>query len=250
MLNLRVVCMLGLGLMLGGCQNDLESYDIDDAFYYEDSSVEVSKVEEEVIELTLEDKLKAYAEENDAEYKSYVTDDGFVREVRLYTKFEGTIGESYFIRNAREKQVYVNMVLDMAKEIGTLEGYRVVVEFLDDNGESVSVFLPTSLGETVITLNDECIGSAEWRCENIQSVGGNVDALANAGLTLANFNKYEDGMTMEEVETLFGIDWELYSSTEVGDTKQTIYTWEEEGKIVVVQFTNYKSSAITQRGLK
>lgn len=238
MLKLGVVSMLGLTLLLGGCQNNLEEQNVDNNLQCE---VEVTKDSTEEI-VTIDSALEQYASVNNGVYSSGLKVLTITEETEL-TRSE--LDSDYM------NKIYQFHVNNVFNEVGTFDDYEIRVKFVNKKtGHTLHTYSDLNIQayrNSMEEINKKALEAVE--ITNDDSLV-NTDPLSDAGLTLTNFNKFERGMSMEEVERLFGIGWELVSSVTDGDNKQTTYEWKENDKVVWVNFFNYKSTVATQRNLR
>jgi len=70
-----------------------------------------------------------------------------------------------------------------------------------------------------------------------------------AGVTLANFNKLRNGMTLEEIKKTIGSEGNLISEGETPGYKTAMYQWKSGAANISCMFQNDKMIAKTQFGL-
>lgn len=72
------------------------------------------------------------------------------------------------------------------------------------------------------------------------------------GVTMDQFNQIKEGMTLSEVQDIFGSEGTKTSSAASGDNSIEIYIWtgDDPGSSASISFTNGKVSATAQAGLK
>lgn len=247
MKKLTLVGVIALGLMLGGCTSELDHEDF--LPQEEITATEQVEVEEVIIEemSELDKKLTEYAENNNGKYSEYL---------KMLTITETMTKEAYRELGLYENHdIYRAYVASVKEAVGTDEGYEIRIKFVDEEtGNSIGTVSQIDIQATRDShkrTTEKAIAAMEKENDTSNSTSSDSkDPLANAGLTLTNFNKFERGMTMEEIEQLFGIGWELINSVTDGDNKQTTYEWKDGSKVVWVKFFNYKSTVATQRNLK
>ncbi len=70
-----------------------------------------------------------------------------------------------------------------------------------------------------------------------------------AGVTLANFNKLRNGMTLEEIKKTIGSEGKVISESETPGYKTAMYQWKSGAANISCMFQNDKMISKTQFGL-
>jgi hypothetical protein len=75
---------------------------------------------------------------------------------------------------------------------------------------------------------------------------------SDSGVTLANFNRVETGMTYAEVSEIFGGPGDLSMETELAGTKMEVYSWRAKMGFgnATISFTDGRVASKVQFGLK
>lgn len=73
---------------------------------------------------------------------------------------------------------------------------------------------------------------------------------ATAGMTLTNFQRLQEGMSVGELNAILGRAGELTSSSDVGEHSSALYQWDERGATITAVFNNGKLVSKSQYGLR
>ena len=109
-------------------------------------------------------------------------------------------------------------------------------------GEIGTTNTSTTENNTVTTTEESAETDTQTTSENSEDVK----------VTLEQYNKIEDGMTYDEVVSIFGGKETSSSESEVAGIKSQIMTWNGNGNFSVVSigFTDGKVSSKSQTGLE
>jgi hypothetical protein len=75
---------------------------------------------------------------------------------------------------------------------------------------------------------------------------------SSSGVTLANYKKIQRGMTLAQVQNIFGSDGKISSQSDSEYGSYALYEWEGNAdySFVMISFTDGKATDISQSGLK
>jgi hypothetical protein len=78
------------------------------------------------------------------------------------------------------------------------------------------------------------------------------DPVSSSGVTLANYNKIQMGMTLAEAQNIFGSDGKVSSQSDSQYGSYALYEWEGNAdySFVMISFTDGKATDISQSGLE
>ena len=187
-------------------------------------------------------------------------EDYFRRSKSLYTNEDSFIMDYEKIKN--EFDSFANSSIGYNEEVDfTFDNLNVEIYYTDYNGSLAyqsytdGEFKEHGFGK-ILAYNkrDKDEDESDSNSESNTSTNATDDVpIGASALTLANYNKVEIGMTMQEVEQCIGIGHTLQSSsTTSSGTKIAIQRWEHQdvkGIITITFYDGYVESK-TQVGLK